>query len=44
MSSVWSVLQDEVKTINSKVYKESVRWLSALEGLIEAMQVRGGGE
>lgn len=31
-------LAEEVNTINSKVYKESVRWLSALEGLIETMQ------
>ena len=29
-----------MKTINSKVYKDSVRWLGALEELIETMQVR----
>ncbi len=33
------VVQEEVKTINSKVYKDSVRWLGALEELIETMQV-----
>ena len=30
-----------MKTINSKVYKDSVRWLGALEELIETMQVGG---
>ena len=34
-------LHDEMRTINSKVYKQSVRWLNRLEDLIEDLQVSG---
>ena len=32
-------LEDEIKTMNSPAYKSSIRWLIALESLIQDLQV-----